>query len=173
VGRATAVTPLLPLPLSGPVYLAVLQPGQLPGISLALRGPVSLRLDGAVALGRTTTTTFSGIPDVPLARFQLDFLGGAASPLTVVKNLCTGPAPSIAADFTGHNRAATTVTAPMRVAGCRPRVKLALRGLPDHPRLTLRVTRARGGARLRRVIVRPSSGCRGGCTASRPSPATG
>jgi hypothetical protein len=162
VGRATAVTPLLPVPLSGPVYLAQLRPSGLPGISLALRGPVSLRLDGANQFGANggLTTTFAGIPDVPLARFELDFFGGAAGPLIASKDLCRGALPRISADFTGHNGARVTVNAPIRIQGCGPAVKIGLAGLPRHPRLTLRVRKGDGAA-LRRVTLTLPSRLRG------------
>jgi hypothetical protein len=154
VGRATAVTPLLPVPLSGPVYLAQLRPNGLPGVSLALHGPVSLWLDGANQFGANggLTTTFAGIPDVPLARFELDFFGGAAGPLIASKNLCRGALPRISADFAGHNGARVTVKAPIRIQGCGPSVRIRLAGLPKHPRLTLRVRKGDGAA-LRRVSV--------------------
>jgi hypothetical protein len=50
VGTATAVSSLLPVPLTGPVYLAQIPGASLPGLHLELNGPVTLRLDGKVGL---------------------------------------------------------------------------------------------------------------------------
>src|SRR3954447_13885223 len=76
VGQATAVTPLLSTPLAGPVRI-IENPGNLPKLVLYLNGPINIRLVGVIGLTAAgTETTFAGIPDVPLTRFQLDFNSG-------------------------------------------------------------------------------------------------
>src|SRR5439155_5890305 len=88
VGSATAITPLLATPLTGPVRL-VENPGGLPHVVVYLSGLINVRLVGDVTLASAgTTTTFAGIPDVPLSRFTLDFNGGSGGLLSATADLC-------------------------------------------------------------------------------------
>ena len=95
VGRATAVTPILDEPLSGPVYfvknvrkdpksgreirtlpkLVVPLVGQ-NGVKLTLTGTSDVVEDQLV-------TTFDNIPDAPVSSFKLDIIGGKGGILTV------------------------------------------------------------------------------------------
>jgi hypothetical protein len=145
VGRALARSPLLPVPLSGPVFLAQL-PGQvLPGLRMALSGPVSLTLAGTVS-GPGIKTEFAGIPDVPLERFELWF--DADDSLRSQTDLCRGRLPRLTAELTGHNGATAKLATPMTVTGCtKPAATLTLHGR----RLKLRVDAVRGGPALERV----------------------
>jgi hypothetical protein len=143
VGRAAARTPLLP-PLAGPVYLAEL-PGQvLPGLRVFLSGTVSMSLAGTVdALHSPLRTEFAGIPDVPLARFELAFDAGHA--LRSRTDVCRGPLPRIAAVLTGHNGAVANLRVPVTVTGCaKPVATVRVRGR----KLVLRVNAVRGGPAL-------------------------
>jgi hypothetical protein len=117
IGTVTAQTPLLPVPLSGPVYVAQL-PGQLlPGLRLSLGGLVQLRLTGALDFSPNgLVTKFAGIPDVPLTRLALTFSGGG--PLKVVGDPCTGSLLRATASLTGHNGAAATAPARLKVRSC-------------------------------------------------------
>jgi hypothetical protein len=144
VGRATALTPLLPA-LTGPVSLAAL-PGQiLPGLRVDLAGVVRLSLAGTVS-GRPLRTQFAGIPDVPLQRFELAFDRGRA--LRATKDVCRGPLPRLSAELTGHNGAKANLRVPMTVTGCtKPAATVRVRGR----KLTLRVNAVRGGPALRFV----------------------
>jgi hypothetical protein len=145
VGDAVAQSPLLP-PLTGPVFLAELQGQPFPGVRVDLSGVVSLSLAGAVTLGKQLNTTFSGIPDVPLERFQLTF--GAGGALLAAKDFCRGPLPRIAAQITGHNGATVALREPLAVSGCRKPIA-GLRVRKD--KLVLRVRAARAGAALKTV----------------------
>jgi hypothetical protein len=151
IGRAVASSPLLP-PLTGSVFLAAL-PGQvLPGVRVDLRGVVSLSLLGTTG-GNPLRTQFSGIPDVPLERFELTFDAGKA--LRTTKDFCRGSLPRISADLTGHNGATATLREPMTVTGCtKPAARLSVRGR----RLKLRVDAVRGGPALKTVTLRLARG---------------
>jgi hypothetical protein len=145
VGGAVAQSPLLPA-LTGPVFLAELPGQNFPGVRVDLSGVVSLSLAGAVTLGKQLSTTFSGIPDVPLERFQLTFDPGGA--LLATKDFCRGPLPRISAVITGHNGAKASLREPLAVTGCHKPVA----GLRVHRgKLVLRVRAARAGAALKRV----------------------
>ena len=90
LGSATAVTPLLPEPLRGPVYFVRNPARRLPDIVVQLRGDVAIDLVGKVRITRDLRlmTTFDTIPDVPLQRFRLK-LPAANSPVSTVVGLCT------------------------------------------------------------------------------------
>jgi hypothetical protein len=153
IGTATATTPLLATPLSGPVHLAVAKTGDLPGLALALSGPVTLPLFGTVdPSGKQVHTAFSGIPDVPLERFELTFT--ANGPLRLSRDVCAGARQTVGAQFTGHNGALANVSAPLHVDGCPPIASLIRRG----HRFTLRVNAGRDAAAIKSATLRLPSG---------------
>jgi hypothetical protein len=147
IGRAVATTPLLPVPLTGPVHLAAI-PGQtLPGLRISLGGPVQLGLDGTITIDATGShTTFAGIPDVPLSRFELTFDGGREGALKVARNICRGKVERITGQLTGHNGKVVDLSRPFALTGCKPSATLTLR-----PRLKLKVQAPRGGKPMRRI----------------------
>jgi hypothetical protein len=147
VGTVRAETPLLPVPLTGPVHIASV-PGQvLPGLRLSLGGPVQLRLNGTLNLGSAITAVFDGIPDVPLSRFVLTF--DAGGPVMVIGSPCTGSVLRFAGTLAGHN--GTTASTPARalVTGCPATAKGRLR----HGRLRVVARHGRDAKRLARVVV--------------------
>jgi hypothetical protein len=158
-----AVSPLLP-PLTGSVYLAAL-PGQLlPGVRVDLSGVVSLSLLGTTG-GNPLRTQFTGIPDVPLERFELTFDAGRA--LLAPKDYCRGALPRISAELVGHNGATATLREPMTVTGCtKPAARLTLHGR----RLKLRVQAVRGGPALKSVKLKLARGLKAHPRRGRVSP---
>jgi hypothetical protein len=148
IGTAVATTPLLPVPLTSPVTLALPPGSALPGVSLTLTGPVTLPLLGSIGFaGGLIQNTFGGIPDVPLERFDLTF--DSHSPLLLARDVCTGPRQSVRGQFTGHNGAVAKVTAPLKVAGCPPVVSLKRRA----GTVTLRVTPGRDAPKIKRATL--------------------
>src|SRR5207244_7109044 len=78
VGTARAVTPILPEPLTGPVYIVQQAANPLPKLAVFLDGIVSLRLDAQNQIQHVQiVNTFDGVPDVPLTSFELKINGGA------------------------------------------------------------------------------------------------
>jgi hypothetical protein len=78
---------------------------------------------------------------------------GKAGALTATRNLCRGAVPRLTADFAGHDGKTAKTSIPMRGAGCGPAVSIRPRGLPQRPRLSVRVMRAPDAAPLRRVAL--------------------
>jgi hypothetical protein len=144
VGAVTAGTPLLAAPLTGDVFLVSRGPGALPGLTIQLADPIPLRLDGTVALTpQGLRTTFTGLPDVPLTRFQLDLFGGEAGVFQLSSDLCSArPAPTVAATFAAHSGKSFAETAPLAIEGCTP-----------PPRASASITRLRSGKPTVRVRV--------------------
>jgi hypothetical protein len=165
VGQAQAVTPLLPVPLSGPVRV-VENPGNLPKLVVYLNGLINLRLTGDIQLESTgTTTTFAAIPDVPLSRFQLDFVGGPNGLVGTNANLCTSTI-RIGGDFTSQSGKTASLKAVAAVKGCRltPHGSVSLRRLRTRsPLLSVSVKRGADGRKLRtlKVTLPPGLSVRG------------
>ncbi|HEX5762865.1 MAG TPA: hypothetical protein VFY04_07075 [Solirubrobacterales bacterium] len=94
-GHATAITPLLDGPVTGPVYLRS-SDNKLPDLVAALRGPDRQPIE-AELVGRVDSirggirTTFEGVPDVPVTKFTLTMQGGGKKGLLVnSRNICAG-----------------------------------------------------------------------------------
>jgi hypothetical protein len=95
VGKATATTPILNEPLSGPVYFVKnirkdpksgREIRTLPKLVLPLTGPngIKLTLTGTSAVENDRlVTTFENIPDAPVSSFKMDIIGGKGGILTV------------------------------------------------------------------------------------------
>lgn len=115
IGTATAVSPLYPKPLTGSVYLT----GQLlqPSVAITFPPPFPISLAGTLNLG-TNTTTFTGIPDIPLTNLEVALIGGQAP---AFQTTCQPASNTAKADVTSQN-GDRTVSAPSRftVAGCPP-----------------------------------------------------
>jgi hypothetical protein len=114
VGDAVATSPLLSSPLAGQVLL-VDNGGLLPNIGLDLRGQLHLLLQGS--LNTDKSVIFAGLPDIPIAHFQLAFTNPPGL-LIANRDLCVGPPPVFHADFTGYNGASTSVDSTATVQGC-------------------------------------------------------
>jgi hypothetical protein len=116
VGLATAASPLLSTPLIGNVSL-VTGAGALPNLGLDLKGQLHLLLQGTTDITNGNTVSFSGLPDIPISRFQLTFPNPPAL-LGTSRDLCTPPPPLFHADFTGYNGKTAAVDSPATVDGC-------------------------------------------------------
>jgi hypothetical protein len=92
IGAATATTPVLPVPLSGPVYFVSHGGEAFPDLVVVLQGyGVTVDLIGTTFINKTgiTSTTFKQVPDVPVGSFQLKLPQGPHSALAANGNLCT------------------------------------------------------------------------------------
>ena len=88
-GTATAYTPLLDQPLSGPVYLRS-STTKLPDLVADLRGQFDIELAGKIDTAKKggLRTTFNSVPDAPVSKFVLELQGGKKGLLVNSKSLC-------------------------------------------------------------------------------------
>ena len=117
-GKATAYTPLLDQPLSGPVYLRS-SDNPLPDLVADLHsGAIRIVLDGRIAsVGNgALRAIFEGLPDAPLDRFVLNMDGGSKGLLVNSADLCTATSPALAR-MVGQNNKGYALAAPLQ-ANC-------------------------------------------------------
>jgi hypothetical protein len=87
-GKATATTPLLDQPLSGPVYLRS-SSNALPDLVADLSGQIHVVLDGRIdSVNGGIRSTFEAVPDAPVSKFVLEMKGGRKGLLVNSRNLC-------------------------------------------------------------------------------------
>jgi hypothetical protein len=102
-GKATAVTPILGEPLSGPVFLRSSE-HQLPDLVVALHNSqVDFDLVGHVdSVKGSLRNTFEAAPDAPVSSFTLEMAGGKKGLFVNSTDLCKGTHRA-KAEFTGQN----------------------------------------------------------------------
>jgi hypothetical protein len=93
IGVVRSSTPLLPVPLTGPVYFVSHGSKEFPSLVAVLQGDgVRVNLTGATFInGKTgiTSSTFKTVPDVPISSFELYLPEGPYSALAANANLCS------------------------------------------------------------------------------------
>jgi hypothetical protein len=139
VGSARTVSPLLAAPLDGKVFLAATAAG-LPKLLVVFTGALALKLDGNVDITNGVATTFDGLPDVPLSKFDLT-LDRSSGLLTTDTDLCKpGGAVVAGATLTAQSGKVLNVDAPLPSTGC---------GGPTKPKATMSLSFRRGVGTLR------------------------
>lgn len=118
VGSASAISPFLSAPETGPVVIvAGARPADLPRLGVDLHGPLALQLFGSfVFLQAGVGQEFNGLPDIPISSFALHFKSGGL--LINGGNLCQPPKPIFPVTFTGWNGATRTSKVSATVHGC-------------------------------------------------------
>ncbi len=74
VGEATAITPVLPVPLTGPAYFVSYGGAKFPELVVVLSGyGTTVQLHGETFISKAgiTSSTFRNVPDVPITSFEL------------------------------------------------------------------------------------------------------
>jgi hypothetical protein len=130
VGTATAKTPVLANPLTGPAYLVSHGGEAFPDLEIVLQGEgVKLVLDGNTLIKKgITSSTFKTVPDAPISSFELKLPTGKYSILTtnlpqsVHYNLC-GQTLNMPTAITGQNGAEIHDTTKIGVSGCAKKKK--------------------------------------------------
>jgi hypothetical protein len=92
VGHATAITPLIPVPLAGPAYFVSHGGEAFPSLIVVLQGyGITIDLVGSTFISKSgiTSSTFKTIPDQPVGSFELTLPQGKYSALAANGNLCS------------------------------------------------------------------------------------
>jgi hypothetical protein len=126
IGHATARTPVLPVPLTGPAIFVSHGNEAFPSLNIILQGyGVTVHLVGSTFISKTgiTSSTFKTVPDVPVGTFELTLPQGPYSALTANKNLCKAKL-KMPTEFLGQNGALIKTTTKIQATGC-PKAKKA------------------------------------------------
>jgi hypothetical protein len=128
VGNATAVTPALKTPLTGPAYLVSHGGAAFPDLEIVLQSEgITLIQDGKTKIKNgVTTSTFNTIPDAPITSIELVLPAGPHSalgaflPAKAKYNMC-GQKLVMPTQITGQNGAEMTQSTKVAVTGCTKR----------------------------------------------------
>ncbi len=120
VGQATATTPELPVPLSGPAYFVSHGGESFPSLIIVLQGyGVTVHLVGSTFINKAgiTSSTFKTVPDAPVGTFELTLPQGPYSALAANGNLCKQKL-AMPTEFLGQNGALIKTSTKIAVTGC-------------------------------------------------------
>ncbi len=120
VGQATAKTPVLPVPLSGPAYFVSHGGEAFPSLVIVLQGyGVTVHIVGSTFINKAgiTSSTFKAVPDVPVGTFELTLPEGPYSALAANGNLCKQKL-AMPTEFLGQNGALIKTSTKIAVTGC-------------------------------------------------------
>jgi hypothetical protein len=126
VGTATAVTPMLGVPLEGRAIFVSQGGIALPDLDLVLRGEgVEMLITGHTDVeGGVTYAKFEAFPDVPISSFALSLPEGPhsalASGLPTNKHSLCGQSLQMPATIEAQNGAVVKQTTRVTIAGCKP-----------------------------------------------------
>jgi hypothetical protein len=125
IGSAAAVTPILPVPLTGPAYFVSNGGARWPELVMVLQGDgVTIDLHGETFISKAgvTSSTFPAVPDQPVTSFELTLPEGPYSALAALGNLCTSKL-TMPTEFTGQNGAVVHQQTRVAVTGCPKKAK--------------------------------------------------
>ena len=125
IGTASATTPLIPVPLAGPVYFVSHGGAKFPELIIVLSGygvTVDLHSETFINKAGITSSTFRTIPDVPVGTFELTLPQGPFSALAANGNLCASKLVMPTA-FTAQNGAVIHQSTPITATGCPRHVR--------------------------------------------------
>jgi hypothetical protein len=129
IGIVRATTPVLPVPLSGPVYFVSHGGEAFPSLVAVLQGDgVRVDLTGATFIDKrgVTSSTFQTVPDVPVGSFELYLPQGPYSALAANTNLCKSQSKlKMPTQFVAQNGAVIKQSTQIKVTGCRGGAKAA------------------------------------------------
>lgn len=126
VGVAKAVTPVLPVALSGPAYFVSHGGAAFPDLVVVLQGygvRVNLTASTFISKKNITSSTFDSVPDVPVSSFELYLPQGEHSALAANTNLCNAKL-LMPTSFIAQDGAQFKQNTKIGVSGC-PKTKRA------------------------------------------------
>ncbi|HWX44392.1 MAG TPA: hypothetical protein VNY52_03610 [Solirubrobacteraceae bacterium] len=120
IGHATATTPVIPVPLTGPAYFVSHGGEAFPSLVVVLEGyGATVDLVGSTFISKAgiTSSTFKTIPDVPVGTFELTLPQGPFSALAANVNLCKSSL-AMPTEFVGQNGVVLHQSTKIAVNGC-------------------------------------------------------
>ncbi len=121
VGHATATTPVIPVPLTGPAYFVSHGGEAFPSLIIVLEGyGATVHLVGSTFINERTgitSSTFKAVPDVPVGTFELSLPTGPYSALAANRNLCKTSL-AMPTEFVAQNGAEIHTNTKIAVTGC-------------------------------------------------------
>jgi uncharacterized repeat protein (TIGR01451 family) len=127
VGQVMAVTPVLPVPLTGPAYFVSYGGAKFPELVFVLQGygvTVDVHAETFISKAGITSSTLHRVPDVPISSFELKLPQGPFSALAANGNLCQSTLKMPTA-FTAQDGAVIHQSTPIGVTGCAKHKKAA------------------------------------------------
>ena len=126
VGSATAVTPILSHPLSGPAYLVSHGGAAFPDLEIVLQGEgITLVIDGKTDIKNgVTSTSFDAVPDVPVSSFELHLPEGVHSVLGAPGGGLCDKSLVMPTSLVGQNGALVDRETKVTVTGCKPAIRV-------------------------------------------------
>jgi hypothetical protein len=137
IGHATATTPVLPVPLTGPAIFVSHGNESFPSLVIVLQGyGVTVHLVGSTFISKQgiTSSTFKTVPDVPVGTFELTLPEGPYSALAANGNLCKAKL-AMPTEFLGQNGALIKTTTKVTPSGC-PKAKKTAHKQKTHGKKT-------------------------------------
>ncbi len=128
IGHATAITPLIPEPLSGPAYFVSHGGEGWPSLVVVLQGyGFTIDLVGTTFISKSgvTSSTFKTVPDQPVTSFELNLPEGPYSALAALGDLCKAKSLTMPTEFLAQNGAQINTTTKIAVTGCPKHKKAA------------------------------------------------
>jgi hypothetical protein len=116
-GTARAWSPLLEKPLEGKVYLRS-SDNKLPDLVAHLQGQVTIDLVGKIDTHEGgIRTSFEGIPDLPVSKFEMNLPGGKHGLLQASRDLCQAPV-NAKVTAVAHNSRKANLSRAVTAEGC-------------------------------------------------------
>jgi hypothetical protein len=121
IGTAKATTPLLPVPLTGPVYFVSHAGLKFPELVVVLSGygtTIDLHAETFISATGITSSTFRTVPDAPVGTFELTLPQGQYPALAAPDNHLCKDTLKMPTAFTAQNGATIKQSTPIAVTGC-------------------------------------------------------
>lgn len=141
VGMAKAVTPILPVPLTGPAYFVSHGGAKFPELIIVLQGygvTVDLHGETFISNAGVTSSTFRAVPDQPVTSFELTLPESKYSALDAPGNKLCSKTLVMPTRFIAQNGATHTQKTKIKVTGCSDKLSVVSRKLKGHT-VTLKV----------------------------------
>jgi hypothetical protein len=120
IGYAKAITPILPVPLEGPVYFVSHGGEAFPSLEIVLQGygvKITLVASTFISKQGITSSTFHTVPDQPVTSFEITLPEKQYSALAANGNLCTSKL-AMPTAFVAQNGSEIHQSTPISVSGC-------------------------------------------------------